>query len=99
MIPGTDANSKIYVGLAADMGLWITHHHAEPLGAEMFARVYPDKTPSFAEYPELFYSLWEDGIRRQKDYHVIWNIGFRGRETGLFGTMIPSMIPRRSGET
>ena len=99
MIPGTDANSKIYVGLAADMGLWITHHHAEPLGAEMFARVYPDKTPSFAEYPELFYSLWEDGIRRQKDYHVIWNIGFRGQGDRPFWDDDPQYdTPKKRGD-
>ncbi len=50
----------------------------------MFARVYPDKTPSFAEYPELFYGLWEEGIQRQKNYRVIWNIGFRGQGRPAF---------------
>lgn len=79
VIPGTDRNSKRYAGLASAMGLWITHHHAEPLGAEMFARAYPDKTPSFREYPELFRGLWEEGIKRQKDQKVIWNLGFRGQ--------------------
>jgi hypothetical protein len=34
VIPGTDGNSRRYRSLAADMGLTITHHHAEPLGAE-----------------------------------------------------------------
>ncbi len=33
-IPGTDKMSRKNRQLAADMGLWITHHHAEPLGAE-----------------------------------------------------------------
>ena len=41
VIPGTDLNSKKQRQLARDMGLWITHHHAEPLGAEMFLRAYP----------------------------------------------------------
>ena len=40
-IPGTDKNSRLNRQMAADMGLWITHHHAEPLGAEIFARAYP----------------------------------------------------------
>ena len=96
VIPGTDANSKIYAELAAEMGLWITHHHAEPLGAEMFARVYPDKTPSFAEYPELFYGLWEEGIQRQKITALSGISDSVGREIGLSGMMIRSMTPRRS---
>lgn len=79
VIPGTDKNSKIYAKVASGMGLWITHHHAEPLGAEMFARAFPDKNPSYAEYPELFQTLWLDAIHSQKDEKVIWNLGFRGQ--------------------
>lgn len=79
VIPGTDRNSRRYTRLAADMGLWITHHHAEPLGAEMFLRAYPDEIPSFKENPELFRKLWEEGVKRQKDENVIWNLGFRGQ--------------------
>lgn len=79
VIPGTDKNGSRYRRLAADMGLYITHHHAEPLGAEMFARVYPGFNPSYAEYPELFHKLWEEGIERQKNMHVVWNLGFRGQ--------------------
>lgn len=79
VIPGTDKNSKKYKELATNMGLWITHHHAEPLGAEMFARKYPELNPSFGEYPELFYQLWNDGIEEQKNSNIIWNLGFRGQ--------------------
>ena len=79
VIPGTDKNSKIYRQMAADMGLWITHHHAEPLGAEMFVRRYPDREPNYAQAPELFHALWEEGIQAQKDYNVIWSLGFRGQ--------------------
>jgi len=79
VIPGTDKNSRIYRSLAAEYGLWITHHHAEPLGAEMFVRAYPDKKPNYHEYPELFQRLWEDAVIVQKDYKVIWSVGFRGQ--------------------
>lgn len=79
VIPGTDKNSLKYRRLASDMGLWITHHHAEPLGAEMFTRLYPDTAPNYAETPELFHNLWEDGIKEQKDMKVIWALGFRGQ--------------------
>ncbi len=79
VIPGTDKNSKKYRQLASDMGLWITHHHAEPLGAEMFARAYPNISPDYIENSELFMKLWEDGIKSQKDLKVIWTLGFRGQ--------------------
>lgn len=79
VIPGTDTNSKLYRETASKMGLYITHHHAEPLGAEMFARVYPELTPSYAEHPELFQKLWKDAIESQKHMKVIWNLGFRGQ--------------------
>lgn len=79
VIPGTDKNSVKYRKTASDMGLYITHHHAEPLGAEMFARAYPGLNPSYEENGEKFSELWEEGIEAQKDMHVIWNIGFRGQ--------------------
>ena len=40
IIPGTDRNSAYYRSLASKRGLNISHHHAEPLGAEMFSRAY-----------------------------------------------------------
>lgn len=79
VIPGTDKNSHLYRDLASDMGLYITHHHAEPLGAPMFARRYPELNPSYAEYPDKFRQLWNEGIEEQKDMQVIWNLGFRGQ--------------------
>lgn len=79
VIPGTDTNSKIYRGLAAGRGLILTHHHAEPLGAEMFVRAYPGEEPSFDKNAEKFRALWRRGIEEQKAYRVVWNIGFRGQ--------------------
>ncbi len=87
VIPGTDKNSKVYRQLASDMGLWLTHHHAEPLGAEMFVRVYPDMSPNYAETPELFEKLWEDAVIDQKDMKVIWSLGFRGQGDCPFWSM------------
>ena len=79
VIPGTDKNSRIHRRLASDMGLWITQHHAEPLGAEMFIREYPGLNPNYFEYKELFHKLWKDAIEEQKDMKVIWSLGFRGQ--------------------
>lgn len=79
VIPGTDKNSKHYAPLASRMGLMVTHHHAEPLGAEMFLRAYPKLEPSYLKHAALFEKLWREAIERQKDEQVIWNIGFRGQ--------------------
>lgn len=99
VIPGTDRNSKRYAGLASAMGLWITHHHAEPLGAEMFLRAYPDKNPSFKENPELFRGLWEEGIKRQMGEKVIWNLGFRGQGDTPFWETDPQYdTPQKRGK-
>lgn len=79
VIPGTGENGHRYHDLAADMGLIITHHHAEPLGAKMFAQAYPKLEPKFSLYPEKFRALWQDAIDRQKTTPTVWNIGFRGQ--------------------
>lgn len=79
VIPGTDKASRQYEGLASHYGLWLTHHHAQPLGAEIFARAYPDLAPSWFQNPECFKKLWEDAVIRQKDENVIWTLGFRGQ--------------------
>lgn len=79
VIPGTDKNAHRYRALAADFGLHITHHHAEPLGAQMFRRAYPELAASYAEHPDLFEGLWREAIEDQKDMGVVWNVGFRGQ--------------------
>ena len=79
VIPGTDKNARKYRSAAAERGLIITHHHAEPLGAEMFARAYPGLSASYAEHPDKFHSLWLQALEEQSGYRVIWNLGFRGQ--------------------
>lgn len=95
VIAGTDKNLAPCSRIASEMGLWITHHHAAPLGAEMFVRAYPNEKPNYAENPELFHRLWEDGVKSQRDMKVIWTLGFRGQgdcpfwssdSSGLFNT-------------
>lgn len=83
-IPGTDKESRKNRALAAEYGLWITHHHAEPLGAEMFARAYPGENPNYLECPEKFHKLWEDAVQEQKGYKVVWNLCFRGQGDAPF---------------
>lgn len=79
VIPGTDKASRENAALASGYGLWLTHHHAEPLGAEIFARAFPDLAPSWAQNPECFKNLWEEAVLRQKNMKVVWTLGFRGQ--------------------
>ncbi len=89
-IPGTDENSRTYDILASDMGLYISHHHAQPLGAEMFARAYPNEKPSILLHHDLFRGLWQEAIDRQKGMKVIWSLGFRGQGDYSFWDDDPS---------
>ena len=80
VIPGTDLpRHGIHFDLALEIGLWITHHHAEPLGAEMFFRAYPNDEASYDKNSKLFDKLWLDAIKKHKNDKVIWVLGFRGQ--------------------
>ncbi|WHY02456.1 glycosyl hydrolase 115 family protein [Neobacillus sp. DY30] len=99
VIPGTDLPKHgIHAELAAEMGLWVTHHHAEPLGAEMFLRAFPGKTPSYKDQPELFESLWEEAIQKQKNQKVVWVLSFRGQGDAPFWHYDPQFdTPEKRG--
>ncbi|MGM7723340.1 glycosyl hydrolase 115 family protein [Metabacillus sp. Hm71] len=99
VIPGTDLpRSGIHGDLATEMGLWVTHHHAEPLGAEMFLRAFPGKRPSYKEHPDLFESLWEEAIQKQKDDKIVWVLSFRGQGDAPFWLYDPEFdTPEKRG--
>ncbi|MEK5238994.1 glycosyl hydrolase 115 family protein [Paenibacillus sp. FSL L8-0470] len=91
VIPGTDLpRHGDHYEIAAEMGLWLTHHHAEPLGAEMFLRAYPGKQASYQKHPELFEALWAEAIEQQKDKNVVWVLSFRGQGDQPFWEQDPS---------
>ncbi|MDQ0875234.1 hypothetical protein QFZ77_003893 [Paenibacillus sp. V4I3] len=91
VIPGTDLpKSGVHAEVAAEMGLWVTHHHAEPLGAEMFLRAYPGRIASYQQEPELFEALWQQAIDKQKDKNIVWVLSFRGQGDRPFWENDPS---------
>nr|WP_235548970.1 glycosyl hydrolase 115 family protein [Paenibacillus sp. Soil522] len=100
VIPGTDLpRHGVHADVAAEMGLWITHHHAEPLGAEMFLRAYEGRKASYQENPELFETLWEEAIEKQKDRSIVWVLSFRGQGDSPFWVNDPSFdTPEKRGE-
>mgnify|MGYP001176815391 CR=1 FL=1 len=99
VIPGTDLpRHGIHYELASEMGLLITHHHAEPLGAEMFLRAYPGRQASYREHPELFEALWEGAIERQKNSAAVWVLSFRGQGDQPFWEQDPAFdTPEKRG--
>ncbi|MFH0964417.1 MAG: glycosyl hydrolase 115 family protein, partial [Planctomycetota bacterium] len=77
--PGTDLpRDGGHIPLAASMGLVLTHHHAEPLGAEFFARAFPRLAPHYDRHSRLFLKLYREAIERQRGFDVVWTLGFRG---------------------
>lgn len=99
VIPGTDLpKSGVHFDTAVDMGLWVTHHHAEPLGAEMFLRAYPGKAASYQDEPKLFEALWQEAIEKQKDRNIVWVLSFRGQGDKPFWENDPSFdTPEKRG--
>lgn len=85
VIPGTDLpRGGCHFDVASEMGLYITHHHAEPLGGEMFLRAYPGEEASYDKNPELFEKLWADAIEKNKNKKIVWTLGFRGQGDAPF---------------
>lgn len=80
VIPGTGLPPAAgHWELAADMGLYQTHHHLEVLGAEYFRQRFPGLKPSYKENPQLFEALWREAVIRNRDKKVVWILGFRGQ--------------------
>ncbi len=95
VIPGTGENALRYRGLAQRMGLAVTHHHAEPLGARMFGEAYPDLEPRYDQYPAEFEALWAEALEEQGN-DVVWNLGFRGQGDRPFWADDPRYDTQRS---
>jgi hypothetical protein len=82
VIPGTNVpfNSP-QVKLAGKMGLWITQHHAEPLGARLFGLAFPGEPAHFHKQKDKFGNLYREAIEGyvKNKNKVIYVLGFRGQ--------------------
>lgn len=97
VIPGTDLPREgKHFEIASEMGLYITHHHAEPLGAEMFLRAYPKEKASYVKNSHLFEKLWREAIEKNKNKKIIWILGFRGQGDSPFWENDPSFTSSES---
>lgn len=98
VIPGTGISLEDpQLQLASEMGLWITQHHAEPLGAPMFSDVYPDIPPTIPEEKKRFIALYKEAISQNKGRKVVWALGFRGQGDQAFFENDPryDTLPKR----
>lgn len=79
VIPGTGQHDEVHVRQAHQRGLYLGQHHATPLGARMFAEVFPDEQPRWPEHSERFERLWRESIAGRSGQKVLWTLGFRGQ--------------------
>ncbi len=93
VIAGTDRqyDGELIDRTASEMGLTLTQHHSEMLGAPMFGRRYPSLEASYGKYPDKFEALWREGIRKNAGRKVIWTVGFRGQGDHAFWDDDPSV--------
>ena len=93
VIAGTDRqyDGEMIDRAASEMGLALTQHHSEMLGAPMFGRRYPHLEASYSKYPDKFEALWREGIRKYAGRNVIWTVGFRGQGDHAFWDDDPSV--------
>lgn len=100
VIPGTTVDpDDPTMQLATDMGLWLTQHHAQPLGARLFRTVHPGVAPRIPEDIPLFEELYLEAIDKLKDKKVVWSLGFRGQGDAPFFVGDPRYpTPEQQGE-
>ena len=80
VIPGTSAaGDASQLDIAAQFGLWIAQHHAEPLGAEMFADAYQGRTALIPEELDRFTALYRKAVQKNRHRKTLWTLGFRGQ--------------------
>ena len=77
VIPGTDRNAHRYRKLASDMGLAITHHHAEPLGQRCLPVLSGSECLLCGAQRQILYAVGE-GCERTEGYEC-------GMESGIPG--------------
>ncbi len=98
MIPSSLRDQQRATDQAVQNGLYITHTHNMPLGAETFGLVWPDLQASYDLYPDKFQQLWREAVQRQKHLKIIWNLGYRGNGDAPFWEHDPAYdTPEKRG--
>jgi hypothetical protein len=92
IVPGTwifpdDAQ----VHAAAERGLIINQHHAEPVGVN--AARWPQNVPyNFSTHPEILERAWTNAVNTYKpDEEILWSVGLRGLSDQSYAALDPSV--------
>lgn len=77
--------------LAAERGLLLSQHHAEPLGLNV-AR-WPKGVPyNFTAHPEILERAWKDAVAAYPpNQQILWEVGLRGLSDQSYAALDPSV--------
>ncbi|MCB9460863.1 MAG: glycosyl hydrolase 115 family protein [Anaerolineaceae bacterium] len=85
VIAGTGSKPMdAHLQLASDMGVWLTQHHAEPLGARYFSDAYPGIPARIPEELDRFVELYREAINLHRGRKIVWSLGYRGQGDSPF---------------
>ena len=99
MIPSSMRDQQRATELLIQNGLYVSHTHNMPLGAETFGLIWPELQASYDLYPEKFEKLWSKAVKRLQHAKVIWNLGYRGNGDAPFWEKDPAYdTPEKRGE-
>lgn len=77
--------------LAADRGLLLNQHHAEPLGVN-FSRWPHDVPYNYTAHPEFIQNAWKHAVAAYApDQQILWEIGLRGLSDQPYSALDPSV--------
>jgi hypothetical protein len=77
--------------LAAERGLLLNQHHAEPLGVN-FSRWPQDVPYNYTAAPQYVENAWKNAVAAYpKDQQILWEIGLRGLSDQAYSALDPSV--------
>jgi len=92
IVPGTwifpdDAQ----VHAAAERGLIVNQHHAEPVGVN--AARWPQNVPyNYSTHPEILERAWSNAVSEYKPHdEILWSVGLRGLSDQSYAALDPSV--------
>lgn len=79
------------VKLVGERGLWLSQHHATPLGVDV-AR-WPDGVPyNYSTHPEIIQKAWRNAVNTYApNQDILWEVGLRGLSDSSYSSLDPSV--------
>lgn len=79
------------VKLVGQRGLWLSQHHATPLGVNV-AR-WPEGVPyDYSKHPEIIQKAWRNAVNTYApDQEILWEVGLRGLSDTSYASLDPSV--------